>query len=287
MGTNMEPEAKILIVEDDENQALGYRRCIAQYFGDRIPENTILIANDLATAVNLTRLRTSLKVVLLDLELPDSKPDNTLSYLSALGRNVIVLSGSGSADTRKKAFRHGCKDFLEKPVATELLMNSLSRILQRIDGDNELTTKAATVQHKAQRTIAADSAAPRNGTTNGERVRRWLAANAIPLITVAVLLATNGNRLLEWVRGRAREDFGLERRVTDVESALRDEVSARKDGEVRVVSKLDSIAAAMGGMQQAQATGASERAELKNNMDEVKRQTAEIYRYLLDHPPSR
>lgn len=73
-------------------------------------------------------------VILLDMGMPPSEhtPDEGIAVLQWLSDNqpqnkVIVLTGQNAESTSYLALKHGAFDFLEKPVATESMLQAVQR----------------------------------------------------------------------------------------------------------------------------------------------------------------
>lgn len=259
----------ILIVEDDAESADMLRRNIAQYFGDRIPAEQILIAHDLKTAINMVHVRSAIRVVLLDLLLPDSPTEaNTLGYLPMLNgptRNVIVLSGSGSSDVRVAARRAGARDFIEKPVITEVLVDKLSRLLQIDAPSREL----AEVQERAHRELVQKVQGEQsNGdTTNGSRVRRWL-----PSVAAGAAIVTCAFLIFDRWKGGILSASGIESRVSRVEQAQKEGDSDRKQIKIDI----SAVRGELANLRAADEGSAAQREALIRNVQELQGQTNDI-----------
>jgi two-component system nitrogen regulation response regulator NtrX len=79
--------------------------------------------------------------VLLDIKMPGQDGLETLAKLRARGVTtpVIMISGHGDVRTAMEAVRTGATDFLEKPLASEHVLNALRRVLDtsRLTRENE------------------------------------------------------------------------------------------------------------------------------------------------------
>jgi len=79
--------------------------------------------------------------VLLDIKMPGQDGMETLAKLRAKGvvAPVIMISGHGDIRTAMDAVRAGAADFLEKPLASEHVLNALRRVLDstRLARENE------------------------------------------------------------------------------------------------------------------------------------------------------
>src|SRR5262245_38605209 len=69
--------------------------------------------------------------LLLDIKMPGQDGLETLAKLRQRGVStpVIMISGHGDVRTAMEAVRAGAADFLEKPLSSEHILNSLRRVL--------------------------------------------------------------------------------------------------------------------------------------------------------------
>ena len=115
----------VLIVDDEERFAnmlarrLKLRGCVCEvcYRGKQ--------------ALDLVQ-RQDFFLILLDLHLPDIYGTEVLGEMKQQGVNspVIVLTGHGTEDDRRKCLELGAYDFIHKPLGIEKLMS----ILEKIEG---------------------------------------------------------------------------------------------------------------------------------------------------------
>ena len=72
-------------------------------------------------------------VIVLDLGLPDISGENLLNYLKQRPNStrILVLSASGSVQTKVSMFQQGCDDYLTKPCAFEELLERIKALLRR------------------------------------------------------------------------------------------------------------------------------------------------------------
>lgn len=129
---------KVLVVEDNPDDAqLLHEFTIAQ----ELPL-VLEVADRLGLA--LERVQTGgHDVILLDLSLPDSAPENTLSTLKKAAPRIpiIVLTGMDDTELAIQALRSGARDYLVKgQLDGTVLANSIARTLERRrhEGDADL-----------------------------------------------------------------------------------------------------------------------------------------------------
>jgi two-component system nitrogen regulation response regulator NtrX len=94
-----------------------------------------------ATGTNAVSEASDHDAVLLDIKMPGQDGMETLAKLRAKGVTtpVIMISGHGDIRTAMDAVRAGAADFLEKPLASEHVLNALRRVLDvsRLARENE------------------------------------------------------------------------------------------------------------------------------------------------------
>ena len=76
--------------------------------------------------------RASLGAVVLDMRMPGLSGLAVLEQLQAAGVDhpVIMLTGHGTVDLCRRAFKAGAAEFLEKPVDDELLLDTLQQAVR-------------------------------------------------------------------------------------------------------------------------------------------------------------
>lgn len=77
--------------------------------------------------------RQSIGVIVLDVRMPGISGLTVLDSLQAAGADqpVIMLTGHGTVDLCRRAFKSGAIEFLEKPVNDELLLDALQQAVRR------------------------------------------------------------------------------------------------------------------------------------------------------------
>lgn len=77
--------------------------------------------------------RQSIGVIILDVRMPGVSGLTVLDSLQAAGvdQPVIMLTGHGTVDLCRRAFKAGAIEFLEKPVNDELLLDALQQAVRR------------------------------------------------------------------------------------------------------------------------------------------------------------
>jgi len=90
--------------------------------------------------------------VLLDIRMPRL---SGLEVLAALGKTdqrlpVLVMTGHGDVPTAVEAMKLGASDFLEKPFADDILLQSLERLSKRLEDQAEDADRVAESNRKVQ-----------------------------------------------------------------------------------------------------------------------------------------
>src|SRR3954452_21002734 len=119
--------ATILVVDDE----LGIRALLSEILTDE--GHSVELAEDAAQA-RACRDRLRPDLVLLDIWMPDVDGITLLKEWASTGlltMPVIMMSGHGTIDTAVEATKHGAYDFLEKPIALQKLLATVSRALKR------------------------------------------------------------------------------------------------------------------------------------------------------------
>jgi FixJ family two-component response regulator len=77
--------------------------------------------------------RESIGAIVLDIRMPGISGMTVLEQLVAQGvdQPVIMLTGHGTVDLCRRAFKTGAAEFLEKPVDDELLINTLQQAVRQ------------------------------------------------------------------------------------------------------------------------------------------------------------
>lgn len=77
--------------------------------------------------------RESIGAIVLDIRMPGISGMTVLEQLVAQGvdQPVIMLTGHGTVDLCRRAFKTGAAEFLEKPVDDELLIDALQQAVRR------------------------------------------------------------------------------------------------------------------------------------------------------------
>ena len=125
--------ATILIVDDEKNIRSSLARSLSLEGYDTVD------ADSAASGMEAV-VREPVDLVLLDVRLPDGDGLQVLDWIKSRRPKlpVIVMSGHGSIDMAMEAIRKGAEDFIEKPLATEKILLTLSNTLQLADQQGEL-----------------------------------------------------------------------------------------------------------------------------------------------------
>jgi len=132
---------QILVVDDE----IGIRELLSEILRDegyqvRLAEN--------AGQARALRSQARPDLVLLDIWMPDTDGITLLKEWASAGlltMPVVMMSGHGTIDTAVEATRIGAYDFLEKPIALQKLLATVSRALRRGEQQVRPTLMLATL----------------------------------------------------------------------------------------------------------------------------------------------
>jgi len=119
-------EINILIVDDEQD----IRESLRDILEDE--GHKIFLAEN-AEAAKLIKDRENIKLILLDIWMPDSDGITLLKEWAASNKincPVIMMSGHGTIDTAIEATKIGAYDFLEKPISLQKLLNTINSSLK-------------------------------------------------------------------------------------------------------------------------------------------------------------
>jgi FixJ family two-component response regulator len=97
----------------------------------------------------LLKIGASTDIFLLDFRLPT---ETTLNWIPTImdtfpEAKVIIMTGYADTDTVIQAIRNGAFDFLQKPIAPELMKHSLLRAIQLLERDRNMKQMLADLQN--------------------------------------------------------------------------------------------------------------------------------------------
>ena len=119
--------ASILVVDDE----MGIRELLSEILNDE--GHSVSLAENAAQARQL-RAQARPDLVLLDIWMPDTDGVTLLKEWASSGQltmPVIMMSGHGTIDHAVEATRIGAMAFLEKPIALQKLLQSVSQALTK------------------------------------------------------------------------------------------------------------------------------------------------------------
>ena len=137
------PGHRITVVDDDPGICELMEKLLAgwKFIPSVLPEPYALS--------ELCKIGVSTDIFLLDIHLPT---ETTLNWIPIIidtfpEAKVIIMTGYADTDVVIQAIRNGAFDFLQKPIAPELLKHSLLRAIQRQERDRHMKQMLADLQH--------------------------------------------------------------------------------------------------------------------------------------------
>ncbi|HOK03886.1 MAG TPA: response regulator [Victivallales bacterium] len=118
----MREKEPIVLIVDDEEQVLNLLSAAMKKHG--ILSKTAKTGEE---ALSIIRKKDTIKLVLLDIFLPDYTGCELLKKILKLvpDMNVIMITGGADIETAKKCLEIGAKDYIKKPFDMEYLQTSI------------------------------------------------------------------------------------------------------------------------------------------------------------------
>ena len=154
--------ASILVVDDE----MGIRELLNEILTD---EGHTVYAAESAVQARTIREQMRPDLVLLDIWMPDTDGITLLKEWSKTGQltmPVVMMSGHATIDTAVEATRIGALNFLEKPIALQKLLKTVTKALESspkyVEPEAERATQPATMASATpkQSTLEAPQAIP-------------------------------------------------------------------------------------------------------------------------------
>jgi DNA-binding NtrC family response regulator len=156
--------ASILVVDDE----MGIRELLNEILTD---EGHTVYAAESAIQARTIREQMRPDLVLLDIWMPDTDGITLLKEWSKTGQltmPVVMMSGHATIDTAVEATRIGALNFLEKPIALQKLLKTVSKALEsspkHVEPEVERAVQPSTNQAVAPKpTVSEPAPAPQEG----------------------------------------------------------------------------------------------------------------------------
>jgi DNA-binding NtrC family response regulator len=138
----------ILVVDDERLQREAYDTALSS------TGNSITTASSGEAALKFVEQR-KFDLVLTDLKMTGMSGMELLQNLIAIdpSTSVILITGHGTIESAKEALRNGAFDYLEKPVETETLLETVNRALGKLDELNAEIISASPKMDTVKRMI--------------------------------------------------------------------------------------------------------------------------------------
>jgi DNA-binding NtrC family response regulator len=134
-------QRKVLIVDDNTDYAEGVRENLALYGIEALTAASAADAERIAEASNP-------EVVFIDIRLGNENGINLLKRLKKLSRNqaFVMITGYGTIDTAIESLKLGAKDYLQKPITFESILQTIYGLFNSSpsNGQGELLVETAT-----------------------------------------------------------------------------------------------------------------------------------------------
>jgi PAS domain S-box-containing protein len=115
----------ILVVEDDEDNLEFLRRLVIKFGANAISARTG------EEAVELVKTNANIKIVLMDIRLPDMDGFETTQIIKKLKPNLPVIAQTAYAlyNDREICLENGCDDYISKPLDKEVLFKKINKYI--------------------------------------------------------------------------------------------------------------------------------------------------------------
>jgi DNA-binding NtrC family response regulator len=152
--------ASILVVDDE----MGIRELLNEILTD---EGHTVYAAESAVQARTIREQMRPDLVLLDIWMPDTDGITLLKEWSKTGQltmPVVMMSGHATIDTAVEATRIGALNFLEKPIALQKLLKTVSKALESspkyVEPQEEKAVQSSVNASIPPKPLAAETLAP-------------------------------------------------------------------------------------------------------------------------------
>lgn len=144
--------ANILVVDDE----MGIRELLNEILSD---EGHVVYTAENAQQARTIREQMQPDLVLLDIWMPDTDGVSLLKEWSKGGQltmPVVMMSGHATIDTAVEATRIGASNFLEKPIALQKLLKTVSQALEKSSAkESAPVIQSAPIKEVTQMTTSA------------------------------------------------------------------------------------------------------------------------------------
>lgn len=263
---------RVLVVEDDKRACRSLTKLL------ELKEIRVTCAETFGEALTCVQV-SQFDLVVVDLGLPDSEPLQTLERVHELhSSRAIVFTGVDEPAIIRECMRRNVRFILKGTSATKTLEAILVE-MEWLEPSEELE-EAIIDTHRTQV----------QSTTNGAKIRRWIAANAVALLIAGFVAIDHWGGFMGGVRGSVLSDAALRQQVLDNTRGIREEREARNKSEEwqakinqSVLDELKGIHVELGTLHAENERSKAERTDLFTQVAGIRQTTDAIYKYLLDH----
>ena len=115
----------ILVVEDDEDNLEFLRRLLMKYGA------SVVVARTGEEAINIVKTNVQIKIVLMDIRLPDINGFESTQKIKKLKPRLPVIAVTAYAmyNDREVCLENGCDDYIAKPLDKDLLFKKINHYI--------------------------------------------------------------------------------------------------------------------------------------------------------------
>lgn len=116
---------QILVVEDDDDNR-EFLRCLLTKQGA-----DVILAKSGKQAIDLVIKNKSIKIVLMDIRLPDMDGFETTHQIKAINPSIPVIAQTAYAmyNDRELCLANGCDDYVSKPLEKDVLFHKINNYI--------------------------------------------------------------------------------------------------------------------------------------------------------------
>lgn len=116
---------QILVVEDDDDNREFIKRLLTRQGAD------VILAKNGKEAIDLVAKNKNIKIVLMDIRLPDMDGFETTQKIKAINPNMPIIAQTAYAlyNDRELCLANGCDDYVSKPLEKDVLFHKINNYI--------------------------------------------------------------------------------------------------------------------------------------------------------------